>query len=165
MRIQRGSQPGLGAWPSTAGSESLPSYKTCGRVPSMRTLAIHSTSLKYLPRLLAWRPTFSALAQPNAGSPASYPTYCPPAPKNSYLPMGSNSQDMPIPQNQPALSTVHPLYLLIIACCFCGFSFLRFYLFTHKRHTERGKDIGQGRSRLPEGSPIWDSILGCRVMP
>ena len=27
--------------------------------------------------------------------------------------------------------------------------FLRFYLFIHERHTERGRDIGRGRSRLP----------------
>ena len=28
------------------------------------------------------------------------------------------------------------------------------------RDTERGRDIGRRRSRLPAGSPIWDSILG-----
>ena len=32
------------------------------------------------------------------------------------------------------------------------------YLFM--RDTERGRDIGRGRSRLPAGSPIWDSIPG-----
>ena len=25
---------------------------------------------------------------------------------------------------------------------------------------ERGRDIGRGTSRLPAGSPMWDSILG-----
>ena len=25
---------------------------------------------------------------------------------------------------------------------------------------ERGRDTGRGRSRLPAGSPTWDSILG-----
>ena len=40
------------------------------------------------------------------------------------------------------------------------FVFQRFYLFIHERHTERGRDIGSGRSRLPEGSPRWDSIPG-----
>ena len=30
--------------------------------------------------------------------------------------------------------------------------FLRFYLFIHERHTERGRDIGRGRSRLPWGA-------------
>ena len=51
--------------------------------------------------------------------------------------------------------------------CFCliyfgldWFSFLRFYLFIHERHTQRGRDISRGRSRLPEGSPMWDSIPG-----
>ena len=34
--------------------------------------------------------------------------------------------------------------------------FLRFYLFM--RHT--GRDTGKGRSRLPAGSRMWDSILG-----
>ena len=28
------------------------------------------------------------------------------------------------------------------------------------RDIERGKDIGRGRSRLPAGSPMWDSIPG-----
>ena len=38
--------------------------------------------------------------------------------------------------------------------------FERFYFFIHERHTERGRDIGRGRSRLPMGSPVWDSIPG-----
>ena len=36
----------------------------------------------------------------------------------------------------------------------------RFYLFMHDRHTERGRDIGRGKSRLPVESPMWDSIPG-----
>ena len=28
------------------------------------------------------------------------------------------------------------------------------------KDTERGRDIGRGRSRLHAGSPMWDSILG-----
>ena len=28
------------------------------------------------------------------------------------------------------------------------------------KHTERGRDIGRGRSRLHTGSPMWDSIPG-----
>ena len=40
------------------------------------------------------------------------------------------------------------------------FFFLRFYLFIHERHPERGRDIGRGRSRLPTGSPMRDSIPG-----
>ena len=39
-------------------------------------------------------------------------------------------------------------------------SFLRFYLFIHERHTERGRDIGRGRSRLHEGSPMWEPDVG-----
>ena len=38
--------------------------------------------------------------------------------------------------------------------------FLRFYLFMRDTHTERGRDIGRGRSRLPTGSPMRDSIPG-----
>ena len=38
--------------------------------------------------------------------------------------------------------------------------FLRLYLFIHKRHRERGRDIGRKRSRLPAGSSMWDSIPG-----
>ena len=37
---------------------------------------------------------------------------------------------------------------------------LRFYSFIHERHRERVRDIG--RSRLPAGSPTWDSIPGPR---
>ena len=38
--------------------------------------------------------------------------------------------------------------------------FSRFYLFIHERRTERGRDTGRGRSRLPVGSPMRDSIPG-----
>ena len=38
----------------------------------------------------------------------------------------------------------------------------RFYLFIHERHTERGRNIGKGESRLHAGSPMWDSIPGLR---
>ena len=38
--------------------------------------------------------------------------------------------------------------------------FLRFYLFIHERHRESGRDIGRGRSRLPAGNLMWDSIPG-----
>ena len=31
-------------------------------------------------------------------------------------------------------------------------------LFIHKRHTERSRDIGRRRSRLPVGSLMWDLI-------
>ena len=34
------------------------------------------------------------------------------------------------------------------------------YFFIHERYTERGRDMGRGRSRLPTGSPIWDSVPG-----
>ena len=29
-----------------------------------------------------------------------------------------------------------------------------------ERHTERGKDTGRGRSRVPAGNPVWDPIPG-----
>ena len=38
--------------------------------------------------------------------------------------------------------------------------FIRFYLFIHKRHTQRDIDTGRGRSRLHAGNPMQDSILG-----
>uniref|UniRef100_A0A8C0KMG8 COP9 signalosome complex subunit 9 n=1 Tax=Canis lupus dingo TaxID=286419 RepID=A0A8C0KMG8_CANLU len=34
------------------------------------------------------------------------------------------------------------------------------YLFMRDTERERGRDIGRGRSRLPAGSPTWDSIHG-----
>ena len=39
---------------------------------------------------------------------------------------------------------------------------LRFYLFIYERHTEKDRDISRGRSRLPEGSLMQDSIPGPR---
>ena len=38
----------------------------------------------------------------------------------------------------------------------------RFYLFIHKRHTERGRDIGREKNRLLARSPMQDSIPGPR---
>ena len=39
--------------------------------------------------------------------------------------------------------------------------FLRFYLFIHERHRERGRDTGREREAgSMQGSPMWDSILG-----
>ena len=42
--------------------------------------------------------------------------------------------------------------------------FKRFYLFMsdRERETERGRDTGRRRSRLPAGNPMWDSIPGPR---
>ena len=34
------------------------------------------------------------------------------------------------------------------------------FIYSFMRNTERGRDIGSGRSRLPAGSPIWDLIPG-----
>ena len=34
------------------------------------------------------------------------------------------------------------------------------YLFMRDRETERGTDVGRGRSRLHAGSPTWDSVPG-----
>ena len=36
------------------------------------------------------------------------------------------------------------------------------YLFVHERHTERERDVGRGRSRLPVRSLMWDLIPGHR---
>ena len=33
-------------------------------------------------------------------------------------------------------------------------------LIIHERHSERGRDIGRGGSRLPVGTPMQDSIPG-----
>ena len=46
--------------------------------------------------------------------------------------------------------------------CLRGFLYMCvciYYLFIHERHSERGRDTGRGRTRLPLGSPMWDSIL------
>ena len=36
------------------------------------------------------------------------------------------------------------------------------YLFIHERHTERGRDTGRGRSRLPAEILMQDLIPGLR---
>ena len=38
-------------------------------------------------------------------------------------------------------------------------------LFIHERHTQRGRDIDRGRSRLLTGNLMWDSIPGPGIMP
>ena len=48
-------------------------------------------------------------------------------------------------------------FLLLLLFCFV---LLLVVCFIHQRHTERDRDIYRGRSRLPEGSLIWDSIRG-----
>ena len=40
--------------------------------------------------------------------------------------------------------------------------FQRFYLFIHERHTERGRDTGRGRSRLPAENLMQGCIPGLR---
>ena len=42
---------------------------------------------------------------------------------------------------------------------FC-FYFLRFYLFSHERRRERGRDTSRGIIRFHAGKPMWDSIPG-----
>lgn len=46
--------------------------------------------------------------------------------------------------------------------CVAYLYFLKKILFIHswETHTERGRDIVRGRSRLPAGSPTWDLIPG-----
>ena len=45
-------------------------------------------------------------------------------------------------------------YLPFLMC------FLKIYIFINERHTERGRAADRGRSKLPAGSPMQDSILG-----
>ena len=40
--------------------------------------------------------------------------------------------------------------------------FFKILFIIHERYTERDKDISRGRSRLPAGSLMWDSIPGPR---
>ena len=44
-------------------------------------------------------------------------------------------------------------------CQFIGFYFLKIlFIYSWKTQREKGRDTGRGRSRLPGGSPMWDSI-------
>ena len=57
----------------------------------------------------------------------------------------------------------HLLWIWFAGFRFCFLVLVSIYLcnlFIHERHTERGRDIGRGRSRLPAGSLMWDSIPG-----
>ena len=48
------------------------------------------------------------------------------------------------------------IFSVVHLLCF----FLSFYLFIHDRHSERGRDIGRRRSRLPFGSLMQNLIPG-----
>ena len=45
------------------------------------------------------------------------------------------------------------------------FTFLKKISFIYSWETQRGRDIGRGRSRLPTSSPMWDSIPGPGITP
>ena len=38
--------------------------------------------------------------------------------------------------------------------------FFKDFIYLFMRDTEKGRGTGRGRSRLPVGIPMWDSILG-----
>ena len=67
-----------------------------------------------------------------------------------------------LPYLKELFAVLYPLllcsfFLTLSIQVFLDFFFLfRFHLFIHKR----GRDIGRGRSRLPAGSLMQDSILG-----
>ena len=62
---------------------------------------------------------------------------------------------------EPMMNTSHSQIGSFISSAQFQLLFLKiFYLFIHYRHTERGRDIGRRRSRLPEETPMWNSIPG-----
>ena len=52
-----------------------------------------------------------------------------------------------------------PLHIFVTPRVWILFFFLKI-LFIHERHTERGRDTGRGKIRLPVWSQMWDSIPG-----
>ena len=44
--------------------------------------------------------------------------------------------------------------------CVCVCVWINKFMYSLETQRKRGRDIGRGRSRLPSGSPVWDSILG-----
>ena len=43
---------------------------------------------------------------------------------------------------------------------FCCFVCFKDFIYLFMRDTERDRDLGRGRSRIPAGSPVWDLIPG-----
>ena len=63
------------------------------------------------------------------------------------------------------LSELMNYYIFLLLLLFLGklptsLIFFKKSLFIHERHTQRGRDIGRGRSRLPLGSLMWDLSPG-----
>ena len=50
--------------------------------------------------------------------------------------------------------------LVFIELILSVYSFFKTILFIYSWERERGREIGRGRSRLPSGSLMWDSISG-----
>ena len=56
------------------------------------------------------------------------------------------------------------VYLKLVVCQLHFILLVRSYLFIHKRHTGRSRDIGRRRSRLHAGSLMWDLIPDPRIV-
>ena len=54
----------------------------------------------------------------------------------------------------PTIVMIAVTILLAIIVTISSFIFYEDFIY------ERGRDIGRGKSRLPKGSPMWDSIPG-----
>ena len=58
------------------------------------------------------------------------------------------------------LNFTHSNGCMVVAHCTLGFLFVFIILFVYSWETQRGRDTGKGRSRIPAGSPMQDSNPG-----
>ena len=115
------------------------------------SLCIHSTAVP-LPFLLL-----------HEGCSLPMSTFCPCGQTHGHSPVLMPRQLfvgplLPVPPRSLLGCLLSPCYSSVSSFLLFFKDFI--YLFIHERHRERGRDTGRGRTRLPAGSLMRDSIPG-----